>query len=263
MKTSFAAAMIASLLAILSTGLLVASGLNGLNAVLPLLILVIVFWALYRYPRRNVGYTLGSAEGYVLAFLLPVLVLGTLTVTAWGFGQITMSNPQWQSIARELAIIAAFTFVVAIITEEGFFRGWLWAAFSDAGLNKSTVVILTSLAFSIWHAPEVFLSREFSLPIVQALVLLINAVVIGAIWAILRDISGSLLVSSFSHGIWNAGAYVLFGDGAAKGALGIENTTVLGPEHGFLGLALNLVFLAVLWKSWDSRNRAVARHSIV
>ena len=54
-----------------------------------------------------------------------------------------------------------------------------------------------------------------------------------------------------------------FGDGAAKRALGIEYNSVLGPEHGFLGLALNLVFLAVLWKSWDSRNRAVARHSIV
>ncbi len=263
MKTSFAGAASASLLAVMLTGAMVASGLSGVNTVLPLFLLIIVFWALYRYPRRKVGYTFGTAKGYVLAFLFPVLVMGTLSVIAWGSGQITLTDPDWQAMVREMAIIAVFTFVVAIVTEEGFFRGWLWAAFSDAGLNKSTVVILTSIAFSIWHAPEVFLSKEFSLPIVQALVLLINAVVIAAIWAIMRDLSGSLLVSSFSHGIWNAGAYFLFGDGELKGALGVENTSMLGPEHGFLGLGLNLLFLAILWKTWSRRNRSVVLPSMI
>lgn len=258
MKTSLIAAIAAIILAIVLTGALVASGLYGLNTVLPLLLLVIVFWGLCRYPRREVGYAFGTVKSYALAFLFPVLVIGILSAIAWSSGQIVRNDLDWYATFRELALIAGFTFLVAIITEEGFFRGWLWAAFTGAGFKKPAVLLSTSLAFSIWHAPEVFLSSEFSLPAAQAAVLLINAVVIGAIWGIMRDLSGSLLVSSFSHGIWNAGAYVLFGDGSNAGAFGVENTAIFGPEHGLIGLGLNLVFLAVLWRAWSARSRAVA-----
>jgi hypothetical protein len=65
---------------------------------------------------------------------------------------------------------------------------------------------------------------------------LVNAAVMGAIWGMLRWISGSVIVASVSHGLWNGGAYVLFGFGTKVGALGVENTAVFGPEATALGL---------------------------
>ena len=67
------------------------------------------------------------------------------------------------------------------------------------------------------------------------------------IWGLLRWISGSVVVTSVSHGLWNGGAYVLFGFGSNTGALGVKNTAIFGPEVGVLGLVLNLVFAVGLW----------------
>ena len=71
---------------------------------------------------------------------------------------------------------------------------------------------------------------------------------LGFIWGLLRSISGSIVVSSVSHGLWNAGAYAFFGYGSTVGALGIKETAIYGPEVGFLGFALNLLFAAALWR---------------
>ena len=82
---------------------------------------------------------------------------------------------------------------------------------------------------------------------------MLNAAVMGLIWGLLRSSSGSILVSSISHGLWNGGAYVLFGYGTTLGALGIHETAIYGPEVGFLGLGLNLLFAAALW-SWTMQS---------
>lgn len=250
MKTSLIAAIVSSILAIGISGSMVASGMSGLNTVLPLFPLLLIFWGLYRYPRRAVGFALGNAKGYALAILYPVFVIGLLTALAFANDSIDLTKTQWPKATQELAVIAIFTFVVAIFTEEGFFRGWLWAALKDAGFSKTKIIIFTSIAFSLWHTPEVTISAEFALPMAQIPVLLINAIIVGAIWGILRELSGSVIVASLSHGVWNAGAYVLFGDGLQAGALGIINTNILGPEHGLLGLALNLLVLIFLWQYW-------------
>jgi hypothetical protein len=86
---------------------------------------------------------------------------------------------------------------------------------------------------------------------------MINAAVMGAIWGMLRLISGSIIVASVSHGVWNGGAYVLFGFGSKVGALGIKETALYGPEAGVLGLILNLVFAAALWRWWKAGRSGV------
>ncbi len=259
MKKSYLAAILSTILAIGITGALVASGLSGLNTVLPLFALLVIFWGLFRYSRHALGFTLGNTKGYALAVLYPVLIIGALSALAYATGSVDLSKTQWPQVIQELAIIAAFTFVVALFTEEGFFRGWLWAALHNAGLSKTHIIVFTSIAFSLWHVPEVTLSTEFSLPPAQIPVLLINAVVIGAIWGVLRALSNSVMVTSVCHGVWNAGAYVLFGDGATTGALGIKDTSLLGPEHGLLGLGLNLIALFILWRyGLATNNRKLA-----
>jgi hypothetical protein len=64
----------------------------------------------------------------------------------------------------------------------------------------------------------------------------------------LRLISGSVVVASIAHGAWNGGDYVFSGFGTKVGALGIQETSIYGPEVGVLGLVLNLVFAAALWQ---------------
>ena len=58
----------------------------------------------------------------------------------------------------------------------------------------------------------------------------------------LRWMSGSIIVASCSHGLWNGIGYVLFGFGSNTGALGIRNTATFGPEVGVLGVFSNAIF---------------------
>jgi hypothetical protein len=67
---------------------------------------------------------------------------------------------------------------------------------------------------------------------------------------ILRWISGSIIVASCSHGLWNGIVYVFFGFGLKTGALGIHNTGIFGPEIGILGLGINALFALFLWRWW-------------
>ena len=71
----------------------------------------------------------------------------------------------------------------------------------------------------------------------------------GGIWGVLRDVSGSLVVSSVSHGVWNGLAYTVFGYGTRAGALGIRQVGIYGPEVGLLGLALNTIVLLAVAKT--------------
>ena len=153
--------------------------------------------------------------------------------------------------------MAVMSLVLGLLTEELFFRGWLFGALQRAGLSELNVMVWTGVAFSLWHIPAVTMDTQDALPLAQIPVLLVNGVVIGAIWAMLRSISGSILVTSVCHAIWNASVYVLFGIGTTVGALGVKQTAIYGPESGALGLALNLLLAGVLWQWW--RRRALPR----
>ena len=109
------------------------------------------------------------------------------------------------------------------------------------------MLIWSSIAFALWHISAVTLDPDFKPPTAQIPVYLCNAAVIGAVWGLLRALSGSIIVTSLSHGVWNGMAYVLFGFGSHAGSLGIRNTAVFGPENGFLGLGLNLLFAYLFW----------------
>lgn len=69
--------------------------------------------------------------------------------------------------------------------------------------------------------------------------------------------SGSLIVASLGHGLWNGATYALFGFGTKIGALGIRNTAFFGAESGVLGLLLNVVFAAALWR-WAAQGEGSA-----
>jgi membrane protease YdiL (CAAX protease family) len=247
MPTALIRPLLGVLVAIAITTTMDASGLSAFSA-LPLFPLLLLFWYAERLPRRSVGFTLGRWRHYGLAVLHPASVLGALALVAAATGAVDVSKTDWTKAGLNTAIVAVSTVLVAILTEEGFFRGWLWASLERAGATPVGALLWSSVAFSLWHLSAVVLKTGFDVPGVQIPVFMINAAVMGAVWGVLRWVSGSVVVASVSHGVWNGMAYVLFGFGTRTGALGIADTAVYGPEVGVLGLGLNVVFLVLLWQ---------------
>lgn len=234
------------LLAIAATTVLDASGLAVVSA-LPLFPLMGLFWYLERLSRTDLGFVWGRRPDYLLALLHPGLVLGLVALIALIANVINLEGADWRKAGFNWVVVTLSTVLVATVTEEGFFRGWLWSSLKRSGQNKLRVLLWSSLAFAAWHLPAVLLKTGFNPPLTQVPIYLANVAVLGAIWGMLRLISGSVIVPSVSHGLWNGGAYVFFGFGDKVGTLGIQETTMYGPEVGVIGLALNLGFAIVLW----------------
>jgi uncharacterized protein len=257
MSYSLRLPVIGTLLAIAATAVM---DVVGLINVLPLVLLFFLFWYLQRLSRAQIGWTWGRWRDYALAVFYPLLVLGLVGLIAWLSGAVTLGAIDWANtvfnLQNGLVIYILANGLGALVTEEGFFRGWLWASLQRAGVTTRGVLVWTSLAFAAWHVSTALLPTAFHLPLAQVPIYIANAAVIGFIWALMRQRSGSIVVTSVSHGVWNGLVYVLFSTGTTLGTLGIHNTGVFGPEIGLVGLALNLAFAAVLWLGFN-RARAL------
>jgi membrane protease YdiL (CAAX protease family) len=239
--------VIGTLVAIAATAALDAVGLSAYVANSLLLPLFLLFWYLQRLSRSAIGLTWGRWRDYALAVCYPALVLALAGLIAWLSGAVNFAAIDWATTVLHLVVLTLVTILGAIVTEEGFFRGWLWASLQRAGVTQRGLWVWTSLAFAAWHVSKALLPTDFHPPIAQVPIFILNVAVIGLIWALMRQRSGSIVVTSVSHGVWNGLVYTLFGVGPTPGALGIHNTGVFGPEVGLVGLALNLAFAAVLW----------------
>jgi membrane protease YdiL (CAAX protease family) len=253
---------------------------------LPLGPLTALFWYWERLSWVQIGFVMGRARHYGLALLHPALVLGCITLTAWIAGAVNLEQTDWDKAAKNLEAFllpvvivlgfAALTNVVAaalritkdgwpkralrvlhvilaallvmVLFEENFFRGWLWASLKRAGQGTRGVLIWTSLAFALWHWSAVLLDTGFNPPLTQVPVLMVNAALLGAIWGMMRLMSGSVVVASVAHSVWNACDYTFFAFGKKVGALGIHDSAFYGPEIGILGLVFNLAFAVGLWQ---------------
>ena len=240
------------LIAIAGTTAMDATGLPDFSA-FALLPLMLLFWYLEGLSRSEMGFKWGRPADFALALLYPLVVIGVIAIVATFAGAVDLSKTNWQKALLNLLIMTISTALVAIITEEGFFRGWLWASLRRRRVSESHVLIYTSIAFSAWHISAVTLATDYRPATSQLPVFFINAAVIGIVWGMLRWMSGSIIVASCSHGLWNGIAYVFFGFGTKTGALGIRNTALFGPEIGVLGLVSNAVFALLLWQWWRTR----------
>jgi membrane protease YdiL (CAAX protease family) len=234
-----------------TTGMCLAGlGGNGFAALFPVLL---IFWALDHTPRKQMGWAWGHWRHYGLALLHPFVIVGLIALICFAVGTTDISAADWNKAGSTFLSAALISVPLALLTEEGFFRGWLHGALQRTGMSELKVMMWTAIAFSAWHIPAVALNGEDALPLPQIPVLLINAVAIGVTWGMLRSISGSILVTSVCHSVWNAAVYTFFGFGETIGVLGVKETAVYGPESGLVGLALNLALAAGLWAWWKRR----------
>lgn len=233
--------------AAIATNTIANAGVLSAMGALFLLPLLLIFWYVERFSRGAMGFVLGRPRHYGLGLLHPVLVLSLIALVAWSTGATNIQNPDWSKVVLELVLAALLTMSVTIVTEDGFFRGWLWASLQRAGLNEHRVLLLTGIAFGIWHLRYALLGAGYAPFSAEVPLLIISASIIGVAWGLLRLISGSVVVAAVTHGIWNGAVYILFNNGDQIGALGIQNTSIFGPEAGVLGLVLNLVYTIGLW----------------
>jgi hypothetical protein len=247
------------ILAIAITTAMDVTGLSAFSA-FALFPLLVIFWIWQRVSRQEIGFTIGHARHYAFAILHPVMVIGVIAAIAFAMGATDLSHLVWRKVAINLTSLVIGTFLVAMVTEEGFFRGWLWASLHRAGSNETRTLVWTSIAFAAWHISAVVLPTGFNPPREQVPVFLVNAAVIGLIWGMLRLLSGSIVISSLCHALWNGLDYVFFGFGTHQAALGIAKTGIYGPENGLLGLAANVLFASLLWRM-AARKHIVLRPS--
>src|SRR5438045_2499738 len=172
-----------------------ATGLLAFSA-LPLIPLMALFWLLQRFSRIEIGFVWGTRRAYALAVLYPLIVIGTLVFVVAISGAIDTAHTNWRKAGLNLVLVSVSTVLVAIVTEEGFFRGWLWASLRHAGVKPVWVLVTSSLAFSLWHLSAVVFDTGFNPSAAQVPVFMINAAALGAIWGLMRWISGSVIVSS-------------------------------------------------------------------
>ncbi len=249
---SLALPIVGVAIAIAGTTTMDATGLFAFSA-FGLLPLMFLFWYLDRLSRSEMGFRWGRPADYALALLYPLVVIGLIAIVATFAGAVDLSKTNWQKALLNLLIMTISTALVAIVTEEGFFRGWLWGSLRRRRISESHALIYTSIAFSAWHISAVTLDTDYRPALSQVPVFLINAAVIGMVWGMLRWMSGSIIVASCSHGLWNGIAYVFFGFGTKTGALGIRNSAIFGPEIGVLGLIANAMFAFLFWQWWRTR----------
>ena len=256
MNQALRPAVLGVLVAITITTAMDATGFSMFSA-LPLFPLAALFWYLQKFSRQEMGLVWGNLQSYGLALAYPVVVLGLIAVIALMSGAIDTNNADWNKAFLNMALMSSTGIIMAVITEEGFFRGWLWAALKRAGQTDKQVLIWTSLAFTLWHISAISLDTGFDIPWPEIPVYLINATLIGAVFGMLRMASGSVIVPGVCHAVWNGIDYPLYGFGEKVGALGIEQTHIYGPEVGMLGVGLNLIFAAALW-FWVTKSKTDA-----
>ena len=97
------------------------------------------------------------------------LVLALVGLIAWLNSAATFAAIDWGKTLANLAIQLVLTIVFGIITEEGIFRGWLWASLQRTGVDEVRLFVLTAVAFAAWHVPDVLLPTDFRPPLAHSM----------------------------------------------------------------------------------------------
>jgi membrane protease YdiL (CAAX protease family) len=247
--------LIASIAAIAVSPLLMITTGQGASYNLWLAFLMIGLWVAQGLTKREVGIAVGDRKSYLFAVAYPVVIIGCIAIGAWAAQLIDLTNYSATTVLRRLSLNFLVTFALALITEEGFFRGALWGSCTRAGFTPAKTIVWTSLAFGLWHLAVPLIDPDFTQPLSKVPQYVIGATAFGVAMGLLRLRSGSIIVTSVCHSLWNAADYTFFGAGKKIGQLGISDPSIWDPERGYAGLVA-AILVAVLWWWWVKPARA-------
>jgi len=254
-KTSLSGIIVISIAALLVSPVLVL--ITGYTELYPLslLPLVGVVWLLTRLSFQEAGISPGRRFHYSLAVVYPLSVSGILVLLTGIFDGIRVSDFQMGEFAVQIGLGFITGVIVSSLTEEGFFRGVLWGVLGKKQYSIAVLMFVTGILFSLWHLPVIFITSEFGhgFPVIGMILYLLNILLIGLVWAFLRYLSGSILITSVSHSLWNVLAYSFFGVGTEYGVLVKSSYLIFDPERGIGGVILNAAFLLFLFRRADNK----------
>jgi membrane protease YdiL (CAAX protease family) len=194
------------------------------------------------------GLRRGNAGHYAIAVLYPIVVMGIITLVIWVAEGINAPDFNPKRTVLVILVNSLVGIVLGLLTEEGLFRGLLWGLLRARGEKSGRILVLTSLVFLIWHVPVVLMEFGAEFPRSAIPIYLGNVLLLGLNWGLLRMISGSIIVASVSHAVWNGLAYKFFGFGSEYGVLATSSFQIFDPERGLVGLILNAAVFIVLFK---------------
>lgn len=238
-----------SVIAILSVTILDLLGATQFSA-LSLVPLFGAGWALKRYSKKEIGLFKGKAKDYALAIGYPFVVLAIILSGLWLTGNLhyDVKSGPWKVLAA-LTINATVSVILVFLTEEGFFRGFLWRILEERGFSPDNTLFATTVVFAVWHIPVALIEFGDTATIATTLIFMANVVLLSLNWGLLRQRSNSVVVAAVSHSVWNTLVYFLFGFGEEiTGALDLSTTSFFSPERGLLGVILNLTIFAIYFR---------------
>lgn len=196
-----------------------------------------------------------NGRWYLFALIIPVVVMGLLSVVGAGLGVLDLSALGGQAWSAVLGLIG-LGFVGAMVKnifEEFAWRGYLTPRFEAIGLHPFMNSLLTGFIWALWHLPYYlyFLDRatldahtSLSIPAFMGLALLtlpFHALAYGE----LRLLTGSVWPLWLMHNVENAIALPLVSEGFLK-AEGLLAEIVFSPSSA--GILHALVMGAIgLW----------------
>ena len=256
MNNNLRLAIIASLVAIIITGSMDTLG-YGMYSAFVLIPLIPLFAKLGGISRAELGYVVGPLRQYPFAVIAPLLAVGLLTLLVTLLGVTEPTRDEWGMVAIVLVFNSVVGVLAVAITEEGFFRGTLYSLLHNAGQSKNQILWTTTLVFVVWHLSAVLIDEAYSPALFQVPIYLVNATLLGLIWGLQRELTGSIWPGAIYHSIWNAFVYQLYGFGTDSGDLAAEPTWIYGPEIGIAGIVLSGSVVLFLFKqraATSSRN---------
>ena len=227
------------------------AGLTMFSA-LPLLPLTLILWKMQGLDRGEMGLSWGRLSGYIPAVVAPIVAVSGLAMIPYLAGAVHMGQPDWDHITRNAILGSVFGIPGTLLTEERFFRGWLWGSLRRSGRHPFPTLLISSFLFMLWHISAVTLAGDFALPPLWIPVFLCNAFLLGMIWGALRLRTGSVVAPAACHSLWNGLVYPLFGFGSHQGALAVDPGWLYGPESGLAGLVTNILVLRILLGRGDT-----------
>lgn len=253
MNNSLRLAILATLIAIVITTTLDATG-YGMWTALVLTPLIPLFARLGGLDRKDLGYVVGTVRHYLFATIVPLLLLLGLTALVLLLDVAAPTREEWGFVILVMTFNSVIGTLMVAITEEGFFRGVLWSLLEKSGQSNNRVLWITTISFVVWHLSAVLIDPDYSPPLLQVPIYLVNATLLGLIWGLMRQQTGSLWPPALYHSIWNALAYQLYGFGTDSGDLAAEPTWLFGPEIGLVGTLMSgSVVLFLLRRSNTAR----------
>ncbi|MDX2142437.1 MAG: CPBP family intramembrane glutamic endopeptidase [Rhodospirillaceae bacterium] len=204
----------------------------------------------------RLGCTRRINKWFLVAWLLPILVIALATFSSvgmpgvdfipWTQGYLAIAGenlppnaveaisksqtPYWQVLLRA-ATIGAVMFSIGGLLEEVGWRGYLWQLMRPRGFLFASFSI--GLIWGLWHAPLIVAGWVYpGYPILGVVLFTLACVLLGPLFGLIREKSGSVFAAALTHGTLNSFAgvslYVLSGNSPfTKGLFGLMGFVVM------------------------------------